>query len=105
METTTQPKTSYLLARDIFRTYAAAEAAQLAAKNEIFPDLTVVIVSHPRYHGDGIVRYEDGTPPGDLAVMLCNGNVWRYPVIDCKPIPLKDAAHWVRPALTKLKRR
>lgn len=58
-------------------------------KAKAFPSGTPVVVSCPRYRGPGISARADGCPADQLPVRLGNGNVWWYPLEDCRVAPVR----------------
>lgn len=77
--------------------YHSAEKAMLEAKASRFAHHSVVQVASPRFNGYGIVVLEDGCPPGELAVLIENGNVWRYLAQACQPVTdRKQHPRWIR---------
>jgi hypothetical protein len=60
--------------------------AMRAEKIAAFPDGSVVAVESERFHGVGIVSYDDdGCPLEKLPVRVESLNVWWYPIEDCQP--------------------
>lgn len=89
----------------ILLAYLSTEKAMLEAKAARFTHHCVVYVACPRFNGYGIVVLEDGCPPGELAVLIENGNVWRYLAQACQPVAdRKQHPRWIRRKLTQWKR-
>lgn len=66
--------------------YMQAKGRIEAFKNQQFPIGSNVWVDSSRYIGPGVVTSDPDCPPlHQLAVRLENGNVWWYPLEDCKP--------------------
>lgn len=55
-----------------------------AQKNATFPINSVVAVDSESFHGVGLVTNSD-CPLEQLPVLVQSGNVWWYPLEDCKP--------------------
>lgn len=56
-----------------------------AEKNAAFPADSVVSVESERFHGVGVVAFDETCPLEKLAVLVESLNVWWYPIEDCKP--------------------
>ncbi len=64
----------------------------IVARNRKFKRNSAVYVAAPQYKGFGIVAFQgEGLEfPDRLSVLLENGNVWSYPVEDCRPANLSE---------------
>jgi len=70
--------------------FRRAQASLRDRKEKEFPYSCAVYVKSSRYRGYGIVvRYDE--PADRLSVLLENGNVWQYPIEDCRRVPWKQA--------------
>ncbi len=52
-----------------------------------------VLVNHERYSGEGVVATDSECPPDQVAVLLPNGNVWRYPLESVRAINFIFVSH------------
>lgn len=59
--------------------------AMRAEKEAVFPMGSVVAVESKRFHGVGMVAYDERCPIEQLAVLVESLNVWWYPIEDCQP--------------------
>lgn len=68
-----------------FRAIREQCEAMRAQKLATFPAGSVVAVNNERFHGVGIVAFDETCPLEKLAVRVESLNVWWYPLEDCAP--------------------
>lgn len=68
----------------VARYEVACDELKLFKRDTYKPGMPVE-VDTDRYRGPGIVALDGACPPNQLPVRLGNGNVWWYPIQDCRP--------------------
>lgn len=73
-----------------------------AEKIAAFPVNSIVSVESERFHGIGIVAFDETCPLEKLAVRVESLNVWWYPIEDCQPYNGRMPT-WMRSELRRMK--